>query len=558
MKKNVVLLHADQLRADALGCMGNVHARTPAIDRLAAGGTVCTRHIVANPVCMPSRASLLTGLYPSAHGVWTNGVALQRREYLPAKYAADAVHPIAVERATMADLLADAGYDTAAFGKLHLTPCLAPDSYGYPETWSRWDDGGLDAWRGPYFGFRHVELTHSHGDEVCARGPYASWLTQRDPGLIERVRANGRSATRPVAGVGDCYASALPGELHHSTWLGERACAYIESERPKDRPFFLWVGFPDPHHPFTPPPELAREFASVPVAEFHDPDGAGYPQGHPARRLLPDSLAAVPLEQRRILVRYTYALVHLIDRAVDRILASLARAGLAESTIIAFTSDHGDYLGDHGLLRKTVLGCDPLARVPFILRAPGSALPARVGAPMSNVDVLPTMLDCAGLAQPSGLHGVPLARILSAPDRHRAFVLCATRRPGVPEPPRSTTAPTGSAGSPSKVSPSSYRHHDDPGEMRDLARSAPAKDLGRRPAPAPSRGSGPRVGAEPRTRRPLVMRPARWPQRRARETGIPGAAARRPSDSDLQPRNASRRCRNARGPRPYPALAEEA
>ena len=334
----------------------------------------------------------------------------------------------------------------------------------------------MDAWRGPYYGFRHVELTHTHGDAVCDRAPYAAWLDAKDPGLRARVRANQAAAARPVPGVHDCFISALPSALHHSTWLGERACAYIERERPMDRPFFLWVGFPDPHHPFTPPADLASEFTGAAVAEFQDPGGAGYPPGHPALGLLPDSLAAVPLEQRRIIVRYTYALVHLIDRAVGQIRAALARAGLAETTVIAVTSDHGDYLGDHGLLRKTVLGCAPLARVPFILRAPGRGLPARIDTPMSNVDVMPTLLDYAGVTPPPGMQGQPLARILAAPSRHRAFVQCAT---GIPAYRNLTVYDDAHRLSwyPDSDVVELYRHDDDPGEVRDLARTAGAAAL---------------------------------------------------------------------------------
>jgi arylsulfatase A-like enzyme len=150
-RPNVLILHTDQQRSDSLGCMGNRYVHTPNLDLLAADGTVFTRHISSNTICMPSRASLFTGLYPPAHGVWTNGVPLNRREYatVDIRSVGEGVRP---EPPTAADVFAADGYDTAAFGKLHLTPNLAPASFGYQETWSRWEDGGLDDWHGPTSG----------------------------------------------------------------------------------------------------------------------------------------------------------------------------------------------------------------------------------------------------------------------------------------------------------------------------------------------------------------------------------------------------------------------
>ena len=138
-KKNVILLHTDQQRGDHLGCMGNPYIRTPNIDRLAAEGTLCTRHIVANPICSPSRASFFTGLYPPGHNVWCNGVPLNRREFNDIDRRNENVAPqgssgFDPEPTTIADMFAAAGYDTASFGKLHLTPYLAPENRGFPES----------------------------------------------------------------------------------------------------------------------------------------------------------------------------------------------------------------------------------------------------------------------------------------------------------------------------------------------------------------------------------------------------------------------------------------
>lgn len=124
-RKNVIILLADQQRFDSLACHGNRHARTPNLDRLAAGGTVFTRHLSSSPICSPSRASLMTGLYPPGHNVWCNGVPLNRREYSVTdprgeRGPGDAQSGFHPEPATIADCFTQAGYDTVGFGNLRL------------------------------------------------------------------------------------------------------------------------------------------------------------------------------------------------------------------------------------------------------------------------------------------------------------------------------------------------------------------------------------------------------------------------------------------------------
>lgn len=415
--RNVLLLHTDQQRADSLGCNGNPHARTPQLDRLAASGTTFTRHLACNPICMPSRAGLLTGLYPPAHNVWCNGVALNRREYATLDTRLETVSGIyCPEPATLADCFAAAGYDTAGFGKFHLTPFLAPESYRYPETISRWDRGELADWHGPYYGFRYVDMIVGHGEQPC--GHYLNWLQREHPEVLRRVREERQP--RPHPSLDDLYASTVPFELHHSSWLADRLIAYLQTERPAGQPFFAFVGFPDPHHPFTPCAEILREFAGAPVHSPGDPQGTGQ-LGSPVLELNQEQPGQVPAEAWPAVIRHTYAMVYQIDLAIGRILDALERLGLADDTIVAFTSDHGDYLGDHGLLRKSYGASDSLLRVPFVLRAPGVELPAQVAAPMSNTDVLPTLAALAGVTPPEGRDGTDILRALATGEPHEAF-----------------------------------------------------------------------------------------------------------------------------------------
>ncbi len=420
-RPNIVLMLADQLRYDGLGCNGNPHAVTPNLDRLAQSGTVFHRHITANPVCMPSRSSLLTGRYPNGHGLWHNGVPLPRREYarfderLSGLAARAHEGPIISNVPTLPDCLAESGYQTRAIGKLHLTPTGAVPDYGYQESRARWQTGELDDWHGPYYGFDHVELTIGHGEETI--GHYGAWLRDHHP-EVARALADGRHRQRaPFPELPDLYPSAIPIEAHHSTWIGERARAFLEHDRDPDQPFFLFLGFPDPHHPYSPPAALADEFARHDVLLPHENDDPsrlpevvrqlrdGTIPNRSARDLSPECIRRVR--------QYTNAMIHLIDRAAGNVLDTLDRLGQAEETIVVFTADHGDFLGDHGMIRKETVCSDTLVHVPFLLRAPDASLPAKTHTPMSNVDVLPTLCALANVPLPAGVQGT---NVLPAAD----------------------------------------------------------------------------------------------------------------------------------------------
>jgi arylsulfatase A-like enzyme len=461
-RKNVILLHTDQQRYDSLGCCGNSFARTPNLDRLAAEGTLFTRHIVSNPICSPSRASLLTGLYPPGHNLWCNGVALNRREYARVDNRYEGKNGFCAEPMTIADHFAAAGYDTASFGKLHLTPYMAPEDTPFPESAHEWATGRLDDWHGPYYGFRHVDLTISHGDGCCDHAHYGNWLKANHPEALRRVQEGG--VPKPLANQPDLYPSTLPFELHHSTWLADRAIDYLKSERPADRPFFAFVGFPDPHHPFTPSAEIVEEFLDADVHEPLDFAGRGT-RAEAINRLCQRAAGSFTEEHMRTIIRYTYAMVYQIDLAVGRILQALEDAGLAENTIVAFTSDHGDFLGDHGRLYKSFGAVNSLLHVPLIIRTPGAELPERVDAPVSNCDVMPTLAALAGVPIPARLDGINLA---SRPSDHCAFAFSSNMDPEsrnftvYDDRYRLTWYPT-------EGYVELYDHEDDPAEVHNLA-----------------------------------------------------------------------------------------
>jgi len=469
---NVVILHTNRQRYDSLGCTGNPFVRTPNIDRLAAQGTLFARHIAASTSDMASRASLFTGLYPPGHNVWADGVPLNRAAYTLVNPHGTA-EPVCPEPPTLADMFAGAGYDTVAFGQLHLTPNLAPSSYSYPEAWARWEDGSLDGWHGPYYGFRHVEMTLGHGEQVCSRGHYAAWLRREHPEVAQAVADH--KPVRPVPALGDLYASPAPAELHHTAWLARSFGDYLRA-RPAGNttPFFAFVGFPDPHHPFTPSFDVMRDFENIAVKEPVDPDGA-IVQDTPLANSGIDVSALTP-EERRIVSRYTYATLYQIDMAVGRIVEELKQAGIWENTLVVFTSDHGDFLCDHGRLHSGYAPTDTLLHVPFILRAPasllaGGRLPLRVDTPMSNSDVLPTLAALAGVTPPSWVQGANIVDAVREKRPHVALAFCANGQPEVTnytlyDPTyRFTLYPrTGYV--------ELYDHLEDPGERHNLAHHA--------------------------------------------------------------------------------------
>jgi arylsulfatase A-like enzyme len=438
---NILLITTDQQRADHLGCYGNPRIRTPHIDGLARRGRRFDRFHVATGVCMANRASLMTGRMPSAHGTRCNGV------------------PLARTATTFVDLFRDAGYRTGLVGKCHLqnmtdlppeapreatSPHLQPPRPEHADAVTgRWRDGGYDMesrarWRDdpshrvatPYYGFDHVELCTMHGDLV--EGDYARWLAQR-VGDIDALRGQANAISDPRYSAPQAWRTRVPEELYPSAWVGERATAFLDSAASDDRPFLLHCSFADPHHPFTPPgrywdlydPDdmelpasfhLRAEDAFAPVAALHHERAAGS-----GRIQSTVGFKAFEREAREALA-LTFGMITMIDDVVGHLLGRLEALGLANDTVVVFTSDHGDFMGDHGLLLKSALHYRSLVRVPFIWCDPGA--PAEVAgratdALASTVDLPATLLARAGLAPFHGMQGRDLTPVLAGDESDR-------------------------------------------------------------------------------------------------------------------------------------------
>jgi arylsulfatase A-like enzyme len=442
---NLLLVTTDQHKAATLGAYGDPLGATPVLDGLAAAGTRFAQCRTQNPFCQPARATILTGTYPSTHGVIRNGIDL----------------PAEAARESLAATFAGAGFATALFGKAHFASYYPDYPTGSPEAVA---DSALVSpdWTGPYFGFRHVELvTDVHNIRLAPDmgrwnwgfGPppmglhYARWLFRdgRARGL-ERLRLMQPEAAGRVWDHTQTWKSQLAEEDHPTTWVADRTVAWL---RDAPEPFFAWASLADPHHPFDPPrpwcdrfdPADMRQVLPKPHPEefakkppFHQQWTQGF-RGTPFEWANPGWALLDEREQCTILAAY-YGMVAQLDHATGRLLAALDDRGVAERTLVVFTSDHGDYLGDHQMMLKGPIHYEALVRVPLLVRGPGFAARAVVEDPVGTIDVLPTALRAAGIALPSHVQGRPLqdaprAHVLTEDDIIRgvlAFRTLTTRR----------------------------------------------------------------------------------------------------------------------------------
>lgn len=425
-RPNFLLFVTDQQRADHLGCYGNGIVKTPHVDGLAARGLVFDRFYVACPICMPNRATLMTGRMPGANGVFTNGL------------------PLPLETTTFVDLLRAAGYRTALLGKCHLQnmlptpvdeatyplrgageppPASLREAHGRRIVGPEYERERADLWvenpgreiDTPHYGFDHVRFANLHGDGV--HGHYTGWLAERHP---DPDSLRGPANALPGGGYAapQAWRTRMPEELYPTTFVAEETIAYLEDHARNGgaRPFFVQCSFPDPHHPFTPP---GRYW------DLYDPDEIPVPPSHgvphvdppPFMRRLRDELAAGVAKRHRVhpyactareaqeTIALTYGMISMIDDAIGRVLARLAALGLEDDTVIAFTSDHGDFMGDHGLMLKHCFHHQGLIRAPFLWVDPQGAAPARTDLLSGTIDIASTVLARARLAPYHGMQG---------------------------------------------------------------------------------------------------------------------------------------------------------
>ena len=423
MGRKILFITTDQMRFDAIGANGGKVAATPAIDALASGGINYTRAHNQNVVCMPARSTMITGQYVSTHGVWMNGV------------------PLPVDAPSVARYLHDeGGYRTALIGKAHFEPYMDFKQQFYESQMSRKGE------HGPHRGFEHMELA-THSPMILH---YSDWVKSKDPDAIGKfyqnlddtfnVNAEGGGET------GGCqlHFNSIPRELYHTDWVADRTIDWLKTVK-ADEDWFCWMSFPDPHHPWDPPQsELGRHpWRDTPLPEFYPGSKdkieailkdkpqhwlEWYNGTRVTNYEAPPKFRAADMtaDQVQEINAFTHVENELIDEAIAKVMAEIARRGWGDDVDVVFTTDHGEFQGEFGLLFKGPYHVDALMRLPMIWRPAKSAgvTPASVKAPVGQVDLAPTFCEIAGLPVPEWMQGKPMPKTDAHGDkqgRERVF-----------------------------------------------------------------------------------------------------------------------------------------
>ncbi|MEM6985660.1 MAG: sulfatase-like hydrolase/transferase, partial [Pseudomonadota bacterium] len=274
-----------------------------------------------------------------------------------------------------------------------------------------WHTPLADRIDGHFYGFGHVQVAADHGDRAC--GDYTLWARAQRADFDSLVGPeNALPHNRCPAP--QAWRTAVPEELYSTNWIADQSQAWLRERAGDEQPFFLQMSFPDPHHPFTPPGKywdlynpddmpLPPSFGQGDLPP-HDAMRAAHDAGN-ALRTSQDPFAVTEDEAREI-IALTYGMISMIDDAIGRVLAELEASGLAENTVVIFTSDHGDYMGDHGLMLKLLLHYQGLIRVPFIWHDPAStAANTATNDLSSSIDIASTILARAGIQAFNGIQG---------------------------------------------------------------------------------------------------------------------------------------------------------
>ena len=403
---NVLFLITDQHRADHMSCAGNPILKTPNLDRLASEGVRFTSAYVANPICMPNRASIFTGLYPNMHGIRTAGMNLP--ESTP----------------TFTETLRENGYHTAEIGKIHLnwtTRRLDENATSNESAYFWIMKDNRPPFPLPYYGFDEVDLLVGHGDIVG--GHYMEWLEEKAPKYIPIIREKAKTFFGNPT-----YRTEIPEDLYPTTYITERALEFLDRYNKGNygnKPFFLNISYPDPHHPVCPPGKYFDMYKPEDIKLPSSFDDIENVKKHKFLKPLLNNpffrgmiLRITNEKEAKDFISATYGSVAMIDHSIGNILTALDRYGLSENTIVIYTSDHGDLMGEHGMILKGPCPFNGILNVPFIWRVPGLTKPGITNSLASSIDISKTILNLLGIPQdeqPPDMQGVDLTPVLKDP-----------------------------------------------------------------------------------------------------------------------------------------------
>jgi arylsulfatase A-like enzyme len=385
-RPNVLLLYTDQQRWDTIHYGGNPHISTPHLDRLAREGAIFDRCYCNSPLCMPSRQSMLSGMYPSTLGCACNGIEMPE------------------DVLTVQKVLATYGYTTANLGKLHF------------KNHSNRDHREVH----PAYGFDHLVVSDEPG---CYPDAYIKWVEEKAPDKVNQCRvatppawkgipvdAPDRRGTHP-------YVFEGPSSLTHSAFVADETIEFIQRQAGKT-PWFAIAGFYAPHCPFNPPQEFVDlyDIEAMPLPYFDDFESAPWQN-------VKQNLTEAAWKKVKA---YYYALISHVDDQIGKILKVLEESGQMEDTLIIFTADHGEHLGDHNLISKGPPGLDSCARVPLIVRWPEKITAGQKHtAIIESLDISAAIIDYCGIQQPPGFQGRSFRSLLAGEEyekRSSAFI----------------------------------------------------------------------------------------------------------------------------------------
>ncbi|MBI3681047.1 MAG: sulfatase-like hydrolase/transferase [Acidobacteria bacterium] len=387
--KNVLFLLSDQHRPDGLGLLGNPSARTPNLDELARSGTRFSSAYCTNPVCTPSRASILTGLYTHIHRTYTNAT------------------PWPFEIKTMAHHFSRAGYISGLIGKMHFVDAQT-HGFDYRIDFNDWFQ-----YLGPKTKLYAEELARANSG--CGLPQIDDlWRDFGDPWLEARQK----DSRQGFVHVG--RPSLIPERDHQESFVARETVRFLKRFG-RQVPFFMISSFLKPHDPFMPAERFARLFPrdSVKLPETYGKVNLDRVPKEIRERIELDR--ATPElkdpENARMRIAMYYGSVAQVDDAIGHVLRTLKELDLEQDTVIVYSSDHGEMVGDHGLWNKFVF-YEPSVGVPLIVKAPGLTQPGSVcQTPVSQTSLLATLLELCGISAPSGVDGGSLVPFLREPQR---------------------------------------------------------------------------------------------------------------------------------------------
>ena len=388
---NILLITTDHLRYDTLGYSGDPVLETPSIDKLALESTRFSNCFVQSPVCKPSRATIMTGRYPRHHGVRWNGSNLSENEV------------------TMLEFFHHHGYSTACIGKHHISQRKFINSLDYLEA-----QGIRRNWTENPDGIYQIDKENPFEEYVSSRG-----YTYKTGYALQDFRKNLGAVP-----------SDLPADCHIDAYVGQKGQNYLQQVNGKD-PFFLWLGFYGPHHPYVPSGRFARMYHPDDVPSFRGEkqDLQEKPleyqlycqtENHKFR-----GFNSVPEETFRQMKAAYYGTVSQIDWQIGLILETLEKENLKENTIIVFISDHGEFLGDYGIPAKAPFLLDCMLHVPCLIYAPNNQNDITYDDLIESVDLFPTLANLAELAPPDCVQGKILPPFDTTESYHRREVVYA-------------------------------------------------------------------------------------------------------------------------------------